>query len=1097
MKNSDASAPSFLRTKLYPPRLPAIAERERLLEALKQARNTRLTTIVGGPGYGKSTLAVEFLENLGCPFVWYQLEKTDADLAVFLSYLIAGFQAMQADFGHKTRERMASTANLLEQNRGVLSTFLAELDTFVGEHVFIVLDDFQEVNYDPRVREAVEFLLDHMLPNLHLLILSRAELSLSLTRLRAGRQVLEIGENELSFTEEETATLFRQVLGVPMTDQDISILRSSTEGWVAGLVLFYLAMKKRGFEAVSEAVRELPVSTISDYLFHEVYENQEAPVRDFLKETSILSRMNPQFCSELLGSEISADLLEKLNQERLFVIPLDDAGTWYRYHGCLRTCLRQVLAEETRPEDIRTLHLRAAALWERAGELEEALHHYMSGADFEKGAEILEDIALDLMRQNRPYFVYQSIARVGEEILEDHPRLLLYLGQAAGILGDYDHSMAAVRRAATVFAHRGDRERQALAVMNLAEQHMAVGKQDEAAEMAFKAIGIMPEDSPWQAGVMAVESLVCEITGNIALADQLLDEAIRRARQVGGKVGASMKTWCGVSSFVQGRMNQALELLENAESLPVERVGIPTTHPFVYGLLSRTLAFLDRVSEAREVATRGVELGSRLNLRHMVFLSRAARAVALGYLGRHQAATEDATIAGAICEGYRDSAELLFAELFAHEAFALTGAGDIAKQHQERVAQLCHNAQYSPYLPRIAAIGATLLDAPSQVSPEEVAEIIEGLQAVGPRIGLSIAYAFLIEILNRADRTDEALAVLEEYHHVFGDDVLFRTYNANMGSLLPLLADAVARKVIPARLMRRAVVEEADVSGDVLRRLAESDDREAVNLAHTLVAGMSRSTAQPLIVCMLGSFEMQLGKRRLLFSDWSSKKSLVAFKYLALNRNKGFVPREVLMELLWPESSTEAAQRNLNMAISTLRRTLEPAMQRRQSSYLLSVKDSFQLNLGQGGWTDVEIFQQKTIEAREARELGDFDVCFVALREAIDLYRGPLLPEESRDDWCAEERKQLAAAYGQLLVDLSTELLRRDEFAEAISVLDKAIALDPANEQLCRKQMQLNAQTGNRVGVEEAFRRCRDYLRQNYDARPANATLQLYRKLRK
>ncbi len=1096
MTNSNAPAPSFLRTKLYPPRLPAIAERERLLQVLERACGTRLTAIVGGPGYGKSTLAVEFLETLGSPFVWYQLESTDADLSVFLSYLVAGFQALQADFGHKTLEHVASTGNLLEQNRSVLSTFLAELDTMAGEEIFIVLDDFQEVNHDPHVREAVEFLLDHMLPNLHMLILSRVELSLSLTRLRASRQALEIGERELSFTEEETASLFKDVLGVPMTDEEVSILRATTEGWVAGLVLFYLAMKKSGFAAVSQAVRELPVSTISDYLFHEVYENQEAWVRDFLKKTSILSRMNPQFCAELLGSDIADDLLEKLRQERLFVVPLDDAGAWYRYHGCMRTCLRQVLAEEMRAEDVRLLHLHAAKLWEQAGELEEALHHYMSGADFSKGAEILEDIALDLMRQNRPYFVYQSIARVGEELLEDHPRLLLYLGQAAGLLGDYDHSMAAVRRAAAVFAQRGDRERHALAVMNLAEQQMAVGKQDQAAEMAFRAIGIMPEDSPWQAGVMAVESLVCEITGNIELADQLLDEAIRRASQVEGKVGASMKTWCGVSSFVQGRMHQALELLESAESLPVER-GMPTTHPFVYGILSRTLAFLDQVSEARVVATRGVELGSRLNLRHMTFLSRAARAVAMGYLGRSQAALEDATIAGAICEGYRDSAELLFAELFVHEAFAVTGAHEVALQHQERVAELCDNAGYSSHLPRLAAIGSTLTSSPGQVSPEEIREIIAALAVAGPRIGLSIAYSFLTETLRRADRPEEALSALGEYFDIFGDDMLFRSYNKSIAGMLPLLAEAVTRKVIPSRLMRRAVEGEADIPNEVLRKLSASNDQETANLARTLAAGMSRSAALPLVVRMLGPFEIEQGKRRLPYNEWPSKKSLLAFKYLALNRKKGFVPREVLMELLWPESPLEIAQRNLNMAISTLRRTLEPAMRRGQSSYLLASKDAFQLDLGPGGWTDAEIFERKAAAARKARETGDFDVCFVALREAIDLYRGPLLPEEGRDDWCAGERKQLAASYGQLLVDLSTELLRRGDYAQAISVLDKAISLDPASEELCRKQMQLHAQTGNRVGVEDAFRRCRDYLKQNYDARPSNATLQLYRRLRK
>jgi LuxR family maltose regulon positive regulatory protein len=151
----------LLRTKLHPPRLPDIVVRERLLEELNKARSTKLTSIVAGAGYGKTILASQYLQRLGYPSVYYQLDAADSDLSVFLRYMIAGLRESHPGFGKGTIKRLATADNIAEQCRSVLSTFIAELDTIAADELFLALDDFHNLDKDAPVVEAMNFLLNH------------------------------------------------------------------------------------------------------------------------------------------------------------------------------------------------------------------------------------------------------------------------------------------------------------------------------------------------------------------------------------------------------------------------------------------------------------------------------------------------------------------------------------------------------------------------------------------------------------------------------------------------------------------------------------------------------------------------------------------------------------------------------------------------------------------------------------------------------------------------------------------------------------------------------------------------------------------------
>lgn len=1090
--------PHILRTKLYAPRLPEIVARERLLKELERARSIKLAAIVAGAGYGKSTLAAEFLQRLGTPFVWYQLEETDSDLSEFLSYLVAGLRGIHPGFGERTLSLMASVASPREQSRSILSTLITELDELAGEDLFVALDDFHLVNESPAIIEAMTFLLGHMLPNFHFIILSRSALSLNLTELRARRELLELAEKDLLFSANETGELFMEIFNMPLSEQDLAVLSESTEGWIAGLVLFYLALKGGTGKRISAAIKEIkiPVSAISDYLANAVYENQSEKMRDFLTKTSILSRMNPAFCAELLGIADTKDLLRGLTEGRLFTIPLDDGGGWYRYHHCLSAFLQETLWKSCSPAEVRDLHLRAADLWERNGDLEQALSHYMEGERYERAAGVLEGIAGELMRANRVSFLDRELSRLPEDILQKHPRLMLYGTQIASLVGDYDRAVAAVRGAAEEFGKIGERDQQARSLLGLAEAHIVGGKFDEASEMNIKAREVMPGDSSYCYKALACEGMIEVLLGREGNADRPLEEAASHAPQVEGRgLRSTLLIWCGLASFLQGRLGKTIETLLDADRVP-ESAGLTHTHPYLYSVLSRSYTYLDRLEEAREMADKGVALGEKHGLVPMSLFSRTARAVALSYLGEREMALYDASIASSLCDNYGSFAEVLDTEWFLAEAYGLTGDSAAALNHWKRFEKIMEPYRDGGYLAQVGMVACSVRELGLEKATAEVQKIMDAMRESAKTIARSYAYSLLFSLKLAASKPDEAREVLETYIAHFGSDIILRTYTTDVEYLLLFFCDLFLEGE-HLELMERVFSLGGTKSTPHLKRLEKSDNPSVATRARELLETVFREAIKPLEMRMLGPFRVNRGGQALTAGDWKSKKALTAFKYLAAHRQEGFIPREVLMELLWPESPAESAQRNLNAALTSMRKTLEPEASRGESSYLLSRGDALRLELGPGGWSDLELFRERLSQAAKAREIGDFDLYFRTLKEAADLYGGDFCSEDLYEDWCSQEREALKNDFMKILVNISTEHMRRGEDKEALEHLERAIAKDPGREELYRKQMTICSQAGNRAGVEEAFRSCTNYLWDAYEVAPSLETTELYQRLRK
>ncbi len=217
----------------------------------------------------------------------------------------------------------------------------------------------------------VTFLLEHMPVNMHLVIATREDLPMSLARLRAERQMMEIRAGDLRFTEEEAAAFLNQTMGLSLTPEAIRALEMRTEGWIVGLQLAALSMQEVPPERIPDFIQAFTGSHryIVDYLTEEVLRSRPPGTRSFLLETSVLDRLTGPLCDAVCGASCEGDgqaTLERLEEANLFLIPQDNERRWYRYHHLFAEVLRNQL-EATQPDLVPTLHRRASEWFEGNG----------------------------------------------------------------------------------------------------------------------------------------------------------------------------------------------------------------------------------------------------------------------------------------------------------------------------------------------------------------------------------------------------------------------------------------------------------------------------------------------------------------------------------------------------------------------------------------------------------------------------------------------------------------------------------------------------------------------------------------------------------
>ncbi len=432
----------LIHTKLHLPFIrPKLVARPRLQEQIAQGLLAPLTLIVAPAGFGKSTLLAACASDLGMPVAWLSLDKDDNQVPCFLNYLLATLREAGIALGSETLRLISASPQ--PSPEALLTSLINDLNSRDSE-IVLVLDDYQFL-YSQPIHKAVAFLLDHCPKTLHLVIASRSDPPLPLARLRARGQTVELRTADLSFTEDEAAQFLNDVMDLDLDAESVAALAKRTEGWIAGLQMAALSMRDR--KDVREFIEGFSGTNryILDYLLQEVLAGQPPEIQRFLLHTSILRRLAAPLCDALLAaddssSSRSASILEYLEKANVFLVPLDDERTWYRYHHLFADLLRAQLKGSLGTERCARLHLRAADWHAQNGSVLEAIHHASMARDDERVERFIEQHYRELVSRGEQSGMRLWTGILNKELVYRRPWLCIYEALSHSWFGELDEA---------------------------------------------------------------------------------------------------------------------------------------------------------------------------------------------------------------------------------------------------------------------------------------------------------------------------------------------------------------------------------------------------------------------------------------------------------------------------------------------------------------------------------------------------------------------------------------------------------------------------------------------------------------------------------
>lgn len=413
---------ALLITKLHvPPVRSNFVTRRRLINRLNEGLARKLTLVSAPAGFGKTTLLSAWLDNCDLPTAWLSLDDGDNNPVRFMTYLVGAIQTVVPEVGEGIQAKLqTSKTPPVESLMSLLINDLAGLE----DDVVLMLDDYHLIQARS-IHHAVGFLLEHMPPQFHLAIATRADPPLPLALLRGRHQLVELRADDLRFSRDESAVFLNQVMALDIPDRLVAMLSARTEGWVTGLQMAAISLQER--DDVAGFVESFAGSNryILDYLIEEVWQRQPQDVQDFLLRTAILKRLCSPLCNAVLGNGDSQRLLEYLDHGNIFIVSLDDSRTWYRYHHLFSDLLQQRLAT-TRPELVSDLHGRASVWYEQRGYISDAIQHALSAEDFERAADLMENAAQDTLMRSEVTTFLAWIDGLPKSVIQSRPALRLY-----------------------------------------------------------------------------------------------------------------------------------------------------------------------------------------------------------------------------------------------------------------------------------------------------------------------------------------------------------------------------------------------------------------------------------------------------------------------------------------------------------------------------------------------------------------------------------------------------------------------------------------------------------------------------------------------
>jgi LuxR family maltose regulon positive regulatory protein len=621
----------ILATKLYiPPPRPKVVFRPRLIDRLNESLHGKLTLISAAAGFGKTTLVSEWGAGCERPVAWLSLDEGDNDPARFLTYLVAALQTIVASIGEGMLGLLQSPQP--PPTESILTALLNEIASFPGNFI-LVLDDYHVLDAKA-VDNALTFLLEHLPPQMHLVIATREDPHLPLARLRARGQLTELRAADLRFTPAEAAGFLNQVMGLNLSAENIAALETRTEGWIAGLQLAALSMQ--GHQDVTSFIKSFTGSHhfVLDYLLEEVLHQQSESVQTFLLRTSILDRLCGPLCDAVLltPSASGQETIEYLERANLFIVPLDDERHWYRYHHLFGDLLRQRLGT---PKEFAEFNLRASQWHEENGDLGAAFHHAIAAGDFVRAAGLAEASWQGMNESFQSASWLGWVKKLPDKLIRTRPVLCTQIAQAFTDTGELEASefrLQDAERCLDGSELANEAQLKPLpAMIALTRAYNAQVQGDPAATVKYAelALQLIPEDDfDRRARATTILEVIHWASGNLKSAIRGIGDSMERLTQLGNHVMVVASAFAVADLLVGlGSLSEAERTYQDALQLAAQH-GPEAEHIIAHHHLGLSMIYRQWGDDTRAAhhLKRAAELGLQTTLVDWLYRWRVAQA---------------------------------------------------------------------------------------------------------------------------------------------------------------------------------------------------------------------------------------------------------------------------------------------------------------------------------------------------------------------------------------------------------------------------------------------------------------------------------------
>jgi len=716
--------------------------------------------------------------------------------------------------------------------------------------IVLVLDDYHVIHTLP-IHQQLAFLLKHQPAQLHLVLCTREDPPLPLSRLRARGQVNEIRQADLVFTAEEATAFLQQTMSLSLPPDDVGVLQARTEGWIVGLQLAALSL--RSSEDMHAFVQSFNGSHryVLDYLMDEVLQAQPEEVQDFLLHTAVLDRLSAPLCDAVASRQDSEHLLQWLDHANLFVVPLDASRQWYRYHRLFADLLRHRLAHQGAVE-VPVLHQRASQWYAAHHFPADAVRHALAAEDWERAAELIYGQCSVLLSRGEVATLLRWVGSLPEEVVRARAQLSYEYSWALILSGQNEAAESYLQVAER--AAPDDLALQGKIAVSRGQIALRWGDVPSAIEWSRCALPLLPDDDVNTRSVLGTTLGMSHwYLGQLQEAREALTEACAAALQAGNRHAAAYaQSFLGRVEAARGQLRLAVKHYQQGIELGGEQ---PASAMSYIGLGSIHYEW-NNLAQAEQALVRGIQLNEQGGALDILLSGEA-------WLALLRLAQGDRVRAVQTIEAAQQRVGELAPDAVVHAFLAAChvqialALGDLEAAQQE-VARLGNRPDSSLFYPLLRLSPLRLYLALGQKA--EAAEVLDAMYALASRSGW--LYGVLeVRVLQAlaAPTISEALSFLGDALSKAEPEGYVRIFLDKGAPLVNLLREAAVHDIMPeyaSRLLTAwAMSEQARGAQEGTRRraqpLSELLSGRELEVLHLLAAGHSNDEmAQALFISL-------------------------------------------------------------------------------------------------------------------------------------------------------------------------------------------------------------------------------------------------------